>query len=62
MSTAYQKTGSIEPVYNLAPPPGLEPGTPSLTARCSTIELQGNKKPPGREASCFFDNTRNSRR
>jgi site-specific DNA recombinase len=27
---------------NMAPPTGLEPVTPSLTARCSTIELQGN--------------------
>ncbi len=27
----------------MAPPVGLEPTTPSLTARCSTIELQGNK-------------------
>ena len=26
----------------MAPPTGLEPVTPSLTARCSTTELQGN--------------------
>ena len=26
----------------MAPPTGFEPVTPSLTARCSTIELQGN--------------------
>ena len=33
----------MQQIKKLAPPPGFEPGTLSLTATCSTAELQGNK-------------------
>lgn len=37
-----------------APRPGFEPGTPSLTARCSTAELSGNKNPPDLSGGFIF--------